>query len=145
MTEAIESITAAVAQSAAAAAPAGGNGPGVASNYDMRDFAAAMARNGGAASTAPAVGVEAGASVQAGNKVEGEGMRTLFSVFDHLNGSADKVQGLAKAFESGTDLSPSQIVRMTMASHEFMFQSQLTSNVANRTSDGVQQLFRQQS
>jgi len=34
---------------------------------------------------------------------------------------------------------------MTMQCHQFLFQSQLTSNVANRTSDGVQQLFRQQS
>lgn len=32
-----------------------------------------------------------------------------------------------------------------MQAHKFLFQSQLTSNVANRTSDGVQQLFRQQS
>ena len=34
---------------------------------------------------------------------------------------------------------------MTMKSHHFLFQCEMTSNVANRTSDGIQQLFRQQS
>ena len=43
------------------------------------------------------------------------------------------------------ELMPSQMFEMTMQAHKFLFQSQLTSNVANRTSDGVQQLFRQQS
>jgi hypothetical protein len=31
-----------------------------------------------------------------------------------------------------------------MQCQEFMFQAQLTSNIANRSADGVQQLFRQQ-
>ena len=34
---------------------------------------------------------------------------------------------------------------MTVKAHEFMFHCQLTANVANRTSDGLQQLFRQQA
>ena len=43
------------------------------------------------------------------------------------------------------EMTPSQMLEVTMQCHQFLFQSQLTSNVANRTSDGVQQLFRQQS
>ena len=49
------------------------------------------------------------------------------------------------AVKSGDELSPSEIVMLTAKSQEFMFHSQLTSNVANRTADGLQQLFRQQS
>ncbi len=45
----------------------------------------------------------------------------------------------------GNELTPSEIVTLTTRSQEFMFYSQLTSNVANRTADGLQQLFRQQS
>jgi hypothetical protein len=32
-----------------------------------------------------------------------------------------------------------------MRSHEFLFHCELVANVANRSSDGMQQLFRQQS
>lgn len=45
---------------------------------------------------------------------------------------------------SGNELTPSELVTLTMHSQEFMFHSQLTANVANRTADGLQQLFRQQ-
>jgi hypothetical protein len=49
------------------------------------------------------------------------------------------------ALESENTLSPSEMVALTVRSQEFMFHSQLTANIANRTADGVQQLFRQQS
>jgi hypothetical protein len=34
---------------------------------------------------------------------------------------------------------------MMVTTQKFMFECQLTSSVANRTSDGIQELFRQQS
>jgi hypothetical protein len=37
------------------------------------------------------------------------------------------------------------MVMLTVKCHEFLFHSQLTANVANRASDGLQQLFRQQT
>ena len=43
------------------------------------------------------------------------------------------------------EVTPGQVIEMTMKSHHFLFQCEMTSNVANRTSDGIQQLFRQQS
>jgi len=43
-----------------------------------------------------------------------------------------------------TGLTESVEVSLTVQSQKFMFHSQLTANVANRTADGVQQLFRQQ-
>ena len=46
---------------------------------------------------------------------------------------------------SGSEMTPGEVVDLTMKCHEFMFHCQLTSNIANRTSDGIQQLFRQQS
>ena len=48
------------------------------------------------------------------------------------------------AMASDEGMSPAEIVDLTMRSQEFMFHSQLTANVANRTADGLQQLFRQQ-
>jgi hypothetical protein len=45
----------------------------------------------------------------------------------------------------GGQMKPSDILMMTLRAQEFLFHCELTSNVANRTSDGVQQLFREQS
>jgi hypothetical protein len=42
------------------------------------------------------------------------------------------------------DMKPSELMMLTMRSQEFLFNCQLVANVANRSSDGVQQLFRQQ-
>ena len=65
---------------------------------------------------------------------------------DYINKEAEEIVNYAKsAVESGNELTPSEIVMLTARSHEFMFHCQLTSNIANRTSDGLQQLFRQQS
>jgi hypothetical protein len=46
---------------------------------------------------------------------------------------------------AGAEMRPSELMMLTMRSHEFLFHCELVANVANRSSDGVQQLFRQQS
>ena len=72
--------------------------------------------------------------------------QALMRPFDHVNGqAASLVEDAQAAKESGRELSPSELLSMTAKCHVFMFHCQLTSNVANRTSDGLQQLFRQQS
>ena len=43
------------------------------------------------------------------------------------------------------EMKPSELMQFTMRSHEFLFHCELVANVANRSSDGMQQLFRQQS
>ncbi|HVQ06659.1 MAG TPA: hypothetical protein VMT14_24220, partial [Burkholderiaceae bacterium] len=75
-----------------------------------------------------------------------EASKTLMKPFEHINGEAQRLANDAKAAEvAGQDMSPSQMVQLTVRAHEFMFHCQLTSNIANRTSDGLQQLFRQQA
>jgi hypothetical protein len=72
--------------------------------------------------------------------------KAISKPLDYINEEAGKIVEYAKsAVESGNELTPSEIVMLTARSHEFMFHCQLTSNIANRTSDGLQQLFRQQS
>lgn len=74
------------------------------------------------------------------------GFRAVLDQFDSLNGHAGKIGKMAEAMRSsGRDMAPSQIIDMTMQCQQMVFQAELTSNVANRSSDGVQQLFRQQS
>ncbi len=74
-------------------------------------------------------------------------MRAVYAALESLDGRADELSERAELFRSGgaDGLTPGDMLMLTMHAHEFLFQSQLTANIANRTSDGVQQLFRQQS
>lgn len=70
----------------------------------------------------------------------------MLAPLEYIDGEARRLIDYAQtAVESGNELTPSEIVMLTARSQEFMFHSQLTSNIANRTADGLQQLFRQQS
>jgi hypothetical protein len=72
-------------------------------------------------------------------------MKGMFNALDQINNEAKSVSDFAaNAESSGGQLTPGEIVQLTMKCQEFMFQAQLTSNIANRSSDGVSQLFRQQ-
>lgn len=74
------------------------------------------------------------------------GIKAVLNQFDSLNSQASQLGQMANAMRSsGSDLAPSQVIDLTMRCQEMVFQAELTSNVANRSSDGVQQLFRQQS
>ena len=65
---------------------------------------------------------------------------------DSLNIEASEIASYVKtAIESGNELTPGEVVMLTAKSYQFMFHSQLTANIANRSSEGLQQLFRQQS
>lgn len=72
-------------------------------------------------------------------------LKGMFNALDQVNVQARAVSRYAATAEaSGGQLTPGEIVQLTMKCSEFMFQAQLTSNIANRSSDGVQQLFKQQ-
>ena len=74
---------------------------------------------------------------------------TMQGVFDKLSSLDTQAKGLAEearaAELSGGTMTPGEVVQLSVRAHEFMFNAQLTSNMANRTSDGLSQLFRQQS
>lgn len=73
-------------------------------------------------------------------------IKAMFTQLEKVNGEAKSVSDYAaNASANGADMTPGEVVQLTMKCHEFMFHCQLTSNIANRTSDGLQQLFRQQS
>lgn len=144
----IEAIQAAGIDAATGAAGAtGGAGAAAqpqASAIEVRDFGQSQLRAAGVSEPAQASGTEAVSG--AAQAEQSQGTQMMISAFDNLNSNAKSIEELAKTMSSTAgDLTPSSMLEMTMLSHKFLFQSQLTSNVANRTSDGVQQLFRQQS
>lgn len=92
-----------------------------------------------------AMGKASGATPVAGSNDIPAPVRGLFNALDNVNTQAKSVSDYAAAAEANDgQLTPGEIVQLTMKCQEFMFQCQLTSNIANRSSEGVTQLFRQQ-
>ena len=82
----------------------------------------------------------------AGPEALAPAMKGIFNQLEFVNGQASNLAAHAKAAEAkGAAITPGEMIGLTVQCHEFMFNCQLTSNIANRTSDGIQQLFRQQS
>lgn len=97
-------------------------------------FEGALAQAGGGASLAAPAGDRLGPAV-----------RSMLAGLQQVNREAKAVTGYAEAAtRDGREMTPGEIVQLTMRCQEFMFHCQLSSNVANRTSDGLSQLFRQQ-
>ena len=137
----IEAIQVAAAD--AAKAPAATTHSPQASAFDVREFAAALERTGGATQ---ATNTQAAQQVTPASLQPSEGTRAVLAALEHLNGGADNINAMSQVMTANSaDLTPGEIMQMTMRCHQFLFQAELTSNVANRTSDGIQQLFRQQS
>lgn len=128
-------ITPAAVKPAAAELPAAGGAPAV---FDMAHFNVAYAAAGQAPHAATAA-PEVSAS-------ERNGFRSVMATLQNLNGHAEAMgTDAVKLGANQSELKPGEMLMMTMKAHEFLFHCELTSNVANRTSEGVQQLFREQS
>lgn len=133
------SIASPLAAADALAAPAAG---GVQAGYgvsltDLSGFQQALAR-----AQAGGAGVLEPQAVAAPS----ESMQALFKPLEHINNEAASLNEVAQsAMAAGRDMTPGEMVMLTVRCQEFLFHSQLTTNVANRTSDGLQQLFRQQA
>lgn len=69
----------------------------------------------------------------------------MLQMFDNLNVEASGLQDAAvRTQDAGDSLTPGEMITLTMRCDEFMFHCELTSNVASRSSDSLQQLFREQ-
>ena len=122
---------------AAAGTGSGAAGPAAhASVFEVSNFNAAFA--------AAAVNPAPAAHVMHVSASESQGFRTVMDTLNSLNGSAESLGSKALQLQHG-QFRPSDMLMMTLKAQEFLFHCELTSNVANRTSDGVQQLFREQT
>ena len=129
------SMEIAAVASVGAAAPAGIGGPAA----TPAGYNAALSDLGGFSNAL----ADASARMQPGAS---QGVQQLVKPLEHINAEANQISADARAAQaSGKEMTPGEIVGLTVRCQEFMFHCQLTSNIANRTSDGLQQLFRQQS
>ena len=119
----------------ATSGPAGST-PGKVSVHDLARFQQAMNK--------PA---ETGAANAESMKTQSaDGFASVLKSLQSLNGRVEALGDSAVQFAADKqELTPGDMIQMTVRCHQFMFQCELTANVANRSSEGVQQLFRQQS
>lgn len=109
------------------------------------DQAMQAAEAGSPASSTGASSGVAGAQAPGGVDALRPAMQGMLSSLESVNGEANQLAQAANAAKSkGAQLTPGEMVMLSVRCQEFMFHCQLTSNIANRTSDGLQQLFRQQ-
>ncbi len=79
-------------------------------------------------------------------KQPSQAVQAMARPLEYVNNEAASLAEHARgAMAAGNSLTPGEMVMLSVRCQEFMFHCQLTSNVANRASDGLQQLFRQQS
>jgi len=137
MIEAISAVAIDVTDGVSGAAPALSSGRGQAQLFDVTQFEAALQNS------------EAAGAPQLAAPVDGSdanGFRAVLENLDSLNGRVDLLSDSALDYASGArEFTPGDMLEMTVRCHQFLFQCELTTNVANRSSDGIQQLFRQQS
>jgi hypothetical protein len=135
ITPVVFDISAAAAQPAGAAAMPGANAATV---FDVAHFDAAYAT---AHTAAPSAAQNAKVSSS-----ESNGFRSILGLLQGINGHAESIGAAAAQSRTSQDrMTPADMLAMTTQAYEFLFHCELTSNVANRTSEGVQQLFQQQS
>jgi hypothetical protein len=70
---------------------------------------------------------------------------SIVEPLNNLNETASTLRADATALNLKGNATPGEIVHLTMRCHEYLFRCEMTSNVANRASDDISQLFRQQS
>ena len=128
-------LSAATPQPTGAAAAGGTGAPTV---FELAHFDSTYASAAHSATQAP--------QIQKVSASESDGFRSVMVMLQGLNGHAASIGAAAQQTKAADSrMSPGDMLAMTTQAYEFLFHCELTSNVANRTSEGVQQLFQQQS
>jgi hypothetical protein len=108
---------------------------------DVARFEAAMGAGGAAAVGALAPAVAAGPI----SMLNSETLKAFFDPLNRINSAPDRMLAASEKLAANPDAGPGDMLMTMMSVQKFVFECQITSSVANRTSDGVQELFRQQS
>lgn len=126
----------------AANTPGVGKTPGPTTAFDIANFQSAYAKAGAAVANVAPAAVNPSVTIPEISPT----FKAMLSPLMSLDGRVDSLGKEADRLGSTHhDMKPGEMVKLTVHCYQFMFQSEVTSNVANRTSDGVQQLFREQA
>jgi hypothetical protein len=72
-------------------------------------------------------------------------LRDFIGPLDKINSSTERFVAASEHISRDPNVGPGAMLMTMVSVQRFMLECQLTSSVANRASDGIQELFRQQS
>ena len=72
-------------------------------------------------------------------------VKAMFDPLDKINNISENFMFNAETLATKPEISPGDMLMTMVNVQKFMLQCQAASSVANRTSDGIQELFKQQS
>lgn len=72
-------------------------------------------------------------------------LKAVFDPLDKINNMSENFLANVEALSAKSEISPGELLMSMVNVQKFMLQCQAASSVANRTSDGIQELFKQQS
>ena len=117
---------------------------------DVARFEAAMSPN--SASTSQRVGivqfdgtVQTASAISSSQATDSSAVRAVFDPLDKINNISESFMFNAETLATKPEISPGDMLMTMVNVQKFMLQCQAASSVANRTSDGIQELFKQQS
>jgi hypothetical protein len=116
--------------------------------HDVARFEAALSAAGGtpaAASPGALVPSPGATRIEATSAAQGEGLVGLLQQLGRINDAPTRLLAASDKMAANPDAGPGDMLMTMMQVQKFVFECQVTASVANRTSDGVQELFRQQS
>jgi hypothetical protein len=116
---------------------------------DVARFEGLMQRQGvpmpTASETARPSAVHTGATSFAQSLLNSDTMRTFFNPIGRINQAPELLLASSERVAEAGEFAPGAMLMTMVQIQKFSFECQLTSSVANRASDGVQELFRQQA
>jgi hypothetical protein len=116
-----------------------------AGNFSLGDVARFEAAMAGGGATTPAGAITAASATGPTTMLNSETLKAFFDPLSRINTAPDRMLAASEKLAANPDAGPGDMLMTMMSVQKFVFECQITSSVANRTSDGVQELFRQQS
>lgn len=74
-----------------------------------------------------------------------DAIRAFLNPLERINSATERFMVSSEKLARDPDVTPGEMMMTMVGVQKFVLECQLTSSVANRTSDGIQELFRQQS
>jgi hypothetical protein len=121
-----------------AAAPAG-------AAFSLNDVARFESYMAGGSAAAPGIARTSSASPVGAAGLSSTALRDFIGPLDKINSSTERFVAASDRIAQDPNVGPGAMLITMVNAQRFMLECQLTSSVANRASDGIQELFRQQS
>jgi hypothetical protein len=112
---------------------------------DLARFENAMAAPNGPNAVPAARQLDPMGAVNNVEYLNSDAIRAFLNPLERINSATERFMVNSEKLARDPDVTPGEMMLTMVGVQKFVLECQLTSSVANRTSDGIQELFRQQS